>query len=39
MAVGVRITGVFFFFPLRVFAKAELLHMCVRLAVPAVLLF
>jgi hypothetical protein len=39
MAVRARITGVFLFFSLRVFTEAELLHVCVRFAVPAVLLF
>ena len=39
MAVRARITGVFLFFSLRIFAEAELLHVCIRFAVPAVLLF
>jgi hypothetical protein len=39
IAVRARITGVLLFFSLRVFTEAELLHMCVHLAVPAVLLF
>ena len=39
MAVRARVTGVFFFFPLRVFTKADFLHLCIRFAVPAVLLF
>ena len=34
MAVRARITGVFLFF-----TEAELLHVCVRFAVPTVLLF
>ena len=34
-----QITGVFLFFSLRVFMEAKLLHVCVRFAVPAVLLF
>ena len=39
MAVRARVTGVFLFFSLRVFTEAELLHVCVRFAVPTVLLF
>ena len=39
MAVGARITGVFLFFSLRIFAEADFLHVCIRLAVPTVLLF
>ena len=39
MTVRARITGVFFFFPLCVFTKADFLYVCIRFAVPAVLLF
>ena len=39
MAVRAWITRVFLFFSLHIFAEAELLHMCVLLAIPAVLLF
>jgi hypothetical protein len=39
MAVRARIAGVFFFFPLRFFTKADFLHVCICFAVPTVLLF